>query len=402
MSKTNELIEALNQVAKEKGIDKELIFEAIETSLISACKKHFGSSQNVRVDMNRATGAVKVFSQRIVVTEVTDIHNQIKLEDARKLNPNYELMDCVETEVTPRDFGRISAQTAKQVVVQKFREAERDILFNEYITKEKEVVTGIIQRSEKKNIIVALGKIDAVLPANEQIQGETYRFNERKKFYVTEVKRSSKGPVINLSRTHPELVKKLLEQEVPEINDGIVEIRSVAREAGSRTKIAVHSKDKDIDPIGSCVGHNGHRINVVVKELGGEKIDVISWSDDPKSYIVSALSPAQVLAIKISGERSAKVLVPDNQLSLVIGKEGQNVRLAAKLTGFKIDIRSESAGEDFVEPEDYLQPPKQNNRNNYADEDYQDEDYTDDDYDDEYDDDGYDEYDDEYDDEDEA
>ncbi len=375
MSNSSELIEALNQVAKEKGIDKEVIFEAIETSLISACKKNFGTSQNVRVDMDRKTGVVKVYAQRTVSEEVSDPNLHISVQEARKKDINYEIGDIVETEVTPKNFGRISAQTAKQVVVQKFREAERDILFNEYVAKEREVITGIIQHSEKKNIVVALGKIDAFLPTNEQMPGEIYRFNDRKKLYVLEVKRSSKGPIINLSRTHPELVKRLFEQESPEIHDGIVEIKSVAREPGSRTKIAVFSKNPDVDAIGACVGHNGYRVNVVVSELNGEKIDVILWDSDPRKYIVSALSPSRILAISVNTEaRTARVLVPDNQLSLVIGKEGQNVRLAARLTGFKIDIKSESNGASLMSPQDYLftnekPEPTPFNKFNEADED---------------------------------
>ncbi len=338
-----EFIDALNQIEKEKGIDKEIIFEAIETSLVSACKKNYGGSQNIKVEIDRETGNVEVFLQKEVVEEVEDDQNQIALEDAKKVNPNYEIGDFVDYVVTPKNFGRISAQTAKQVVVQKFREAEREILFNQYVDKEKDIVTGIIQRKERKNVIVQLGKIDAFMPPNEQIPGEEYNFAERIKVYVVEVKQTTKGPQIYVSRTHPELVKRLFEQEVPEVHDGIVEIKSIAREAGSRTKIAVYSKDPNVDAVGACVGQNGYRVNVIVSELNGEKIDIINWSEDPKKYIAAALSPSKVVDVVVNEEeQSAKIVVPDHQLSLAIGKEGQNARLSAKLTGWRIDIKSET------------------------------------------------------------
>jgi len=338
-----EFIDALNQIEKEKGIDKEIIFEAIETSLVSACKKNFGSSQNVKVVIDRESGNVEVYALKEVVEEVEDTQLHISLEDAKKIDPNYELGDFVDFVVTPKNFGRISAQTAKQVVVQKFREAEREILFNQYIEKEKDIVTGIVQRYERKNVIVQIGKIDALMPPNEQIPGEMYSTNERIKVYVVEVKQTTKGPQIYVSRTHPELVKRLFEQEVPEVHDGIVEIKSIAREAGSRTKIAVYSKDPNVDAVGACVGQNGYRVNVIVNELNGEKIDIINWSEDTKEYIAKALSPSKVIDVAINEEeQSAKIVVPDHQLSLAIGKEGQNARLSAKLTGWKIDIKSES------------------------------------------------------------
>ncbi|MCQ4726290.1 transcription termination factor NusA [Anaerotignum faecicola] len=341
-----EFIDALREIKKEKGIDEEIIFEAIETSLVSACKKNFGTSQNIKVEINRETGAVDVYAQKDVVEEVEDDMLQISLEDARKIDKRYKLGDVYNEVVTPKDFGRISAQTAKQVVVQKFREAEREILFNQYITKEKDIVTGIVQRMDKKNIIIQLGKIDAVLSPNEQIPGETYSFQDRIKVYVVEVKQTTKGPQIYVSRTHPELVKRLFEQEVPEVHDGLVEIKSIAREAGSRTKIAVYSKDENVDAVGACVGQNGYRVNVIVEELNGEKIDIINWSDDPKEFIAAALSPSKVVAVKVDEEnQSAKIVVPDHQLSLAIGKEGQNARLSAKLTGWRIDIKSESQAE---------------------------------------------------------
>ena len=340
---SKEFLTALELVAKEKGIDKEIIFEAIEASLVSACKKHFGTSQNIKVDMNRETGEVKCFTQKTVVETVEDPQLEISLEMARVLNPSYAVDDIVDIEVTPKNFGRISAQTAKQVVVQKFREAEREILFNQYITKEREVVTAIVQRKERRNVIVQMGKIDAVLAANEQIPGEQYNFMDRVKVYVLEVKQTTKGPQIFVSRTHPELVKRLFEQEVPEVHDGTVEIKSIAREAGSRTKIAVYSKNENVDALGACVGQNGYRVNVIVNELGGEKIDVINWSEDPREFIAAALSPSKVLEVKLhEAEQSAKIVVPDHQLSLAIGKEGQNARLSAKLTGWRIDIKSET------------------------------------------------------------
>jgi len=341
-----EFIEALNIIEKEKGIDKEIIFEAIETSLVTACKKNFGTSQNIVVDMNRETGEIKVFAQKEIVADVEDPMLQISLEDAIFINPSYKVGDIYNEEVTPKDFGRISAQTAKQVVVQKFREAEREILYNQYITKEKDIVTGIVQRKEKKNVIIQLGKIDAILAPSEQIAGEEYNFQDRVKVYVLEVKQTTKGPQIYVSRTHPELVKRLFEQEVPEVHDGVVEIKSIAREAGSRTKIAVYSKDPNVDAVGACVGQNGYRVNVIVNELHGEKIDIINWNEDPTEFIAAALSPSKVVAVEINAEeQSAKIVVPDHQLSLAIGKEGQNARLSAKLTGWRIDIKSESQAE---------------------------------------------------------
>lgn len=342
-----EFMEALREIVKEKGIDEEVIYEAIETSLVSACKKNFGTSQNVKVVMDRETGNIEVYAQKDVVEEVEDPMLQVSLEEAKAINPVYQIGDVVDFVVTPKNFGRISAQTAKQVVVQKFREAEREILFNQYISKEKEVVIGIVQRTEKKNVIVQLGKIDAILAPNEQIPGEQYRFMDRVKVYVVEVKQTTKGPQIFVSRTHPELVKRLFEQEVPEVFDGTVEIKSIAREAGSRTKIAVYSKDPNVDAVGACVGQNGYRVNVIVNELCGEKIDIVNWSEDPKEFIAAALSPSKVLAVAINpNEQGARIVVPDHQLSLAIGKEGQNARLSAKLTGWRIDIKSESQAKE--------------------------------------------------------
>lgn len=343
----SEFIGAIEQIAKEKGIDKELLFEAIETSLVSACKKNFGTSQNIKVSIDRENGDVNVYAQKTVVENVENSALEISLEEAREIDINYELGDIVDIEVTPKNFGRIAAQTAKQVVIQRIREAEREIIYNHYITKERDIMTGIIQRKERKNIMINLGKAEAILQPNEQIPTEEYELNSRIKVYILEVKQTTKGSQIFVSRTHPELVKRLFEQEVPEVYEGIVEIKSIAREAGSRTKMAVHSNDPEVDPVGACVGQNGQRVNVIVNELRGEKIDIIQWSDDPKEFIAAALSPSKVIKVITDEEnKSASVIVPDYQLSLAIGKEGQNARLAAKLTGWKIDIKSESQAKD--------------------------------------------------------
>lgn len=341
---SNELINALNQIEKEKGINKEIIFEAIETSLVSACKKNFGTSQNIKVVIDRELGVVKVFAQKEVVEVTEDELLQITLDDAKKMNSLFQIGDFVDIVVTPRNFGRIAAQTAKQVVVQKFREAEREIVYNKFITKEKEIVFGKIQRKERKNtVIIGLGDVEAVLAQEEQIPNEEYNINDKLRVYVIDVKQSIKGPVINVSRTHPELVKRLFELEVPEVHDGIVAIKSIAREAGSRTKIAVYSKDPDVDPVGACVGANGQRVQMIVEELRNEKIDIVKYSESSKDFIKAALSPCKVIDVRTNElSQSAKVIVPDSHLSLAIGKEGQNVRLAAKLTGWKIDIKSES------------------------------------------------------------
>lgn len=345
-----ELMLALEQLEKEKGIKKDIIVEAIEVALISAYKKNFGSSMNVNVNIDRENGDVKVFGLR-KIAEVPDIEEMdISVEDAAKINPSLNIGDYVEMEVTPRSFGRIAAQTAKQVVVQKLREAERGIIYDEFYNKECDIVTGIVQRIEKKNVIVDLGKTEAVLATTEQTPGEEYKFNERIKTYIVEVKKTTKGPQIMISRTHPGLVKRLFELEVPEIHDGTVEIKSISREAGSRTKIAVYSRDENVDPVGACVGQRGTRVQAIVDELRGEKIDIIKWSNDIKEYVSSSLSPAKVVRVDVEEEhKSAKVVVPDYQLSLAIGKEGQNARLAAKLTGWKIDIKSESQLRQAIE-----------------------------------------------------
>jgi len=351
MDNGRELIDALTQVSKEKGIDKEVIFEAIEASLVSACKKHFGASANVRVIIDRETGEYIVLATKIVSEEVTDDMAQISLEAARKLNSIYEIGDSVEVKIKPGNFGRISAQTAKQVVVQKFREAEREILFNDYIGKQNQVLMGVVQRRDRRNVIINLGRIEAFLPPAEQIPREVYHFNDRIRVYVLDVKQSSKGPIINVSRTHPELLKYLFSQEIPEIADDVVEIKAVAREAGARSKVAVFAKHPHVDPIGACVGQNGQRVNAISNELRGEKIDIVQWNEDSKKYIAAALSPSKVVTVAVSETlQEARVIVPDHQLSLAIGKEGQNARLAARLTGWRIDIKSESqaAGTDFL------------------------------------------------------
>ena len=338
-----ELIEALNQIEKEKDISKDILLEALENSLVAACKNNFGRADNIKVNIDRKTGEVGVYAMKEVVEEVTDPVMQISLAQAKMKDPINELGDFVGVEVTPKNFGRIAAQKAKQVVVQKIREEERKVLYTQYSSKEKDIVTGIVQRYVGNNVSINLGKADAILSENEQVRGEVFRPTDRIKLYVLEVKDTTKGPRISVSRTHPELVKRLFEAEVTEIQDGTVEIMSIAREAGSRTKMAVWSNNPDVDAVGACVGMNGARVNAIVRELRDEKIDIINWSDDPARLIENALSPAKVVSVMVDEyEKSARVIVPDYQLSLAIGKEGQNARLAAKLTGFKIDIKSES------------------------------------------------------------
>jgi len=354
-----EFIQALEQIEKEKNISKEVLLEAIENSLLTACKNHFGTSQNIQVSIDNEQGNVVVLAEKEVVDNVEHKELQISLSDAREIDPNLELEDHVQIEVTPKDFGRIAAQKAKQVVVQKIREAERDLLLNSYQEKEKEVVTGIIQRSAKDSVIVNLGKIDAILADKEQVPGEAYLMNERIKVYVIEVKSGTKGPKIYVSRTHPDLVKRLFENEVPEVHDGTVEIKSISREAGSRTKIAVYSTKEEVDPVGSCVGHNGSRVSIIVNELNGEKIDIIPWNENVAEFIAASLSPSKVVQVAVNKpEKSAKVIVPDYQLSLAIGKEGQNARLAAKLTGYRIDIKSETQAKEigFISKEELDNP----------------------------------------------
>ncbi|MDR7434286.1 MAG: transcription termination factor NusA [Armatimonadota bacterium] len=339
-----ELMRALEQLEEEKGISREVIIEALEAALLSAYKKNFGQgAQNVRIEVDRETGEIRAYQIRTVTEEVTDPNTQIALEEARVWDPTARVGDIVEVEVTPQGFGRIAAQTAKQVVVQRLREAERELVYKEFRDREGDIVTGIVQRIEKKNVYIDLGRIEAVLPPSEQIPRESYRQGQRIKAYVVEVRSSSRGAQIVVSRTHPGLLKRLFELEVPEIVEGIVEIKAIAREAGGRTKIAVASRDRNVDAVGACVGPKGSRVQAIVDELHGEKIDIVPWSPDPAVFVANALSPAKVTSVEIDEEtKTAYVIVPDNQLSLAIGREGQNARLAAKLTGWRIDIKSES------------------------------------------------------------
>ncbi|MBR9947558.1 transcription termination/antitermination protein NusA [Clostridiaceae bacterium Marseille-Q4145] len=339
----SELKMALETLEKEKDISKEVMLEAIENSLITACKGHFGKdTDNFRVEIDRETYDFHVYVDKIVVEQVENDVTEISLADAKLKNSKYELGDTVSEEVKSKEFGRITTQNARNVILQKIREEERNVLFDQYYAKEKDVVTGVVQRYIGKNVSVNLGKVDAILNENEMVKGEVYTPTERIKVYILEVK-NNKGPRILVSRTHPELVKRLFESEVTEVRDGIVEIKSIAREAGSRTKIAVWSNDPNVDPVGACVGMNGARVNSIVNELRGEKIDIINWNENPALLIENALSPAKVVVVLADPEeKTAKVVVPDYQLSLAIGKEGQNARLAARLTGFKIDIKSES------------------------------------------------------------
>lgn len=346
-NKNKGFLEAFREVGKEKGIALEVLFDAIEAALISAYKRNFNSAQNVRVSLDRTTGEFHVYAVKNVVDEVSDEITEISLSDAKSIHPDYKVGDVIEQEVTPADFGRIAAQTAKQVVVQRIREAERGIIYDEYANRANDILTGIVQRVEGRNVIIDLGRTEALLPPAEQISTEKYAPNNRMKFYIVEVKKTTKGPQILLSRTHPGLLKRLFELEVPEISDGTVEIKSVAREPGMRSKIAVYSGDETVDPVGSCVGQKGLRVQSVVDELHGEKIDIVKWNQDPAVYIANSLSPAKVVSVAIKeSEKISRVIVPDYQLSLAIGKEGQNARLAAKLTGWKIDIKSESQADE--------------------------------------------------------
>ena len=357
MAKNNELLEALNILEQEKNISKETLLEAIENSLITACKNHFGKSENVKVNIDPETCEYHVFQEKKVVEKVEDPVEEISLVNAKMIDSKYELDDIVNVEVKSKEFGRIATQNAKNVILQKIREEERKVLFDEYYSKEKDIVTGIVQRYVGKNVSINLGKVDAILTENEQVKGEVFQPTERIKVYILEVKSTSKGPRVLVSRTHPELVKRLFESEVTEVKDGIVEIKSIAREAGSRTKIAVWSNDPDVDPVGACVGMNGARVNAIVNELRGEKIDIINWSDNPAILIENALSPAKVISVMADpDEKTASVIVPDYQLSLAIGKEGQNARLAARLTGYKIDIKNETQAIESGElPENYME-----------------------------------------------
>ena len=353
-----ELLEALTILEEEKDISRDTLMDAIENSLINACKNHFGKADNIKVIMDKETCDYTLIQEKTVVEEVEDKVEQISLADAKMIDPSYEIGDIVQIPVESKSFGRIATQNAKNVILQKIREEERKVIFDQYYGMSKDIVTGIVQRYIGNNVSIDLGKVDAVLSENEMIPGETFEPTERIKVYVIDVKSTSKGPKVLVSRTHPELVKRLFEAEVAEVRDGIVEIKSIAREAGSRTKMAVWSNDPDVDPVGACVGMNGARVNAIVEELNGEKIDIINWNENPAMLIENALSPAKVISVIADAEENkAKVVVPDYQLSLAIGKEGQNARLAARLTGFKIDIKSETqareAGDFMDYEEDY-------------------------------------------------
>jgi transcription termination/antitermination protein NusA len=349
-----EFLAAMTAIEREKGVKKEILFEAIEAALVSAYKRNFNAAANVRVQLDRESGEIRVFMRLSVVEHATQPQLEISISEARKIHPEYTEGDVVEKEVTPKNFGRIAAQTAKQVVIQRIREAERELVFDEYIDREEDIITGIVQRFEQKNLIVDLGKTEAVLLPAEQMPSDEYKQGERLKAYITEVRKTTKGPQIFVSRTHPGLLKRLFELEVPEIYDGTVEIKSVAREAGFRSKLAVYSKNRDVDPVGACVGPKGARVQAIVNELRGEKIDIVKWDEDPEIFVANALSPAKVVSVRLQPEQKvANVVVPDYQLSLAIGKEGQNARLAAKLTNWKIDINSESqaAGRQILSAE---------------------------------------------------
>lgn len=337
------MFSALDSLEKEKGIGKEVLFEALEIALVSAYKRNFQSSPTVRVTVDRETGGINVFAMLTVVEEVENPQQQVELYEARVYDPRCQVGDEVEMEVTPKEFGRIAAQTAKQVVIQRIREAERELIYETYSDRVEDVVIGLVQRFEQRNAIIDLGKVEAILPSEEQIPRERYRQGERVKSFIKEVKKTSKGPQVIVSRTHSGFLKRLFEVEVPEIYEGIVEIKAAAREPGQRSKIAVWSKNKDIDPVGACVGPRGTRVQAISNELKGEKIDIIKWNEDTEQFIAAALSPAKVAAVELhTEEKRATVIVPDNQLSLAIGKEGQNARLSAKITGWKIDISSET------------------------------------------------------------
>lgn len=361
----SEIIDALNQLEKEKNISKEVIMDAIEKSLVSACEKDFGKDAIIEVSMDRTTGDLSVFQQKVVV-EDGDVVNpvaEISLTQALAMSKKNKVGDTVSIAVKSKEFGRIAAQKARSIIVQAIKEGERDAIFDHFACKEKDIITGVVQRFNGNNMTISLDeKTDAVLSENEQVPGEVYRIGDRIKLYVVEVKKTNKGFKILVSRTHPELVKRLFEKEVTEVADGTVEIKSISREAGSRTKIAVWSNDSNVDPVGACVGLNGTRVNNIVDDLKGEKIDIITWSEDPAVFIENSLSPSKVVSVQLDAEgKSAKVVVPDYQLSLAIGKEGQNVRLAARLTGYKIDIKSQSQakelgldyGEDYEEYDEY-------------------------------------------------
>ena len=357
-----ELILALEELEKEKGMNKDYLLDAIETALVTAYKRNFDSLENVKVVMDRQTGATHVYSVKEVVEEPENQETQVSLKEAQKINPDLKEGDTLETEIVPRNFGRIAAQTAKQVIIQKLREAEREIVYNEFNERKGEIVSGIVQKADKNIVVMDLGKLEGVMPSKEQIPTETYKVNDKIKAYVLKVEKGQKGaPQVIVSRSHPDFVRKLLEFEIPEIYEGVIEIKSVSRDPGYRSKVAVYSPDPNIDPVGSCVGQKGVRIQNVINELNGEKIDVIEWNEDPSIYIAASLLPAQILAVDIKEEgKFAQVIVPDNQLSLAIGKSGQNARLAARLTDWKIDIKSETQFREML----MNKQKEENNENN--------------------------------------
>lgn len=339
------MLNALEALEVEKGISKEIVIEALEAALVSAYKRHYGQAQNVEIEFDDKKGNIHVYAVKEVTDMVMDSQLEVSLEDAFKVNPAYEVGDSIRFEVTPKDFGRIAAQTAKQVILQRVREAERSIIYAEFSAYENEIMQGIVERQDNRYIYVNLGKIEAVLSKQDQIPGELYQPHDRIKVYVAKVENTSKGPQVFVSRSHPDLLKRLFEQEIPEVYDGVVEIVSVSREAGDRSKVAVRSDDANVDPVGTCVGPRGQRVQAIVNELKGENMDIVEWNEDPGIYISNALNPAQVLEVNFNGpegNRACTVVVPDHQLSLAIGKRGQNARLAAKLTNYKIDIKSES------------------------------------------------------------
>lgn len=341
---------ALEEIASEKGINKDVIYDALESALVSSFKKNFGTSQNAIVEINKESGKIAVFAERTVVETPEDDILEISIEEAKLISPKYEIGDVVRREITPSKFGRIAAQTAKQVVIQRIKDAERDIIYDDFSDRENEIITGQIQRINKNFVYIDLGRTEAILPPSEQVENEIYEQGDRLKLFVLEVKKTTKGPQIVLSRSHPSIVKRLFELEVPEIQDGTVDIFSIAREAGSRTKIAVFSKNPDVDPLGACVGFKGSRVRAIVSELNDEKIDIVVWNKKIGKFIANALSPSNVVEVIVNEkEKSALVIVPDFQLSLAIGKEGQNARLAAKLTNWKIDIKSETQFDEYYE-----------------------------------------------------
>ena len=353
---SKEMLRAFEALEDEKGISKEVILEALEAALVSAYKRNYQQAQNVEVNFDVKKGSIKVFAVKEVVDLVMDSQLEVSLEDAHDLNSAYEIGDKIKFEVTPKDFGRIAAQTAKQVIMQRVREAERSIIYNEYIDYEDDILTGIVERQDRRYVYVSLGKIEAVIPPEGQIPNETFQPHERVQVYVERVENTTKGPQVYVSRSHPSLLKRLFEQEVPEIFDGTVEIKAIAREAGDRSKVAVVSNDANIDAVGTCVGPRGSRVQRIVDELKGENMDIVQWSDDMATFISNALNPADVLSVHfVPGETSCVVVVPENHLSLAIGKRGQNARLAAKLTNHKIDIKSEADFEAYLQTEEYAE-----------------------------------------------